>query len=312
MRAVAVIVLAVAVTIATYAGGTGEYGEPLDMITIHAGDYSFRAHTAGDPQDPPVILLHGFPETSFMWRSLQAVLAERGYYSIAFDQRGYSPDARPRGRGRYTLDLVAGDVISVAESLGIERFHLIGHDWGSAAGWAVAATYPRRVLSWTALSVPHVDALARAIRDDQAQYEASAYMRLFQFPLVPELLLKSRDFRRLKAIWQDSSPEEVEAYLSVFSEPGAVSAALNWYRANYRSLTGQERILPNVEVPTLFVWGRNDPAILQTGPELNSEYVSGPYTEHFLDAGHWLVQEAFPELSELILDHLVVTRNSVR
>src|SRR6056297_1949779 len=92
---------AVAVINAKHAGGPGEYGEPLNIITIHAGDYSFRAHTGGDPQDPPVILLHGFPETSFMWRSLQAVLAERGYYSIAFDQRGYSPDARPRGRGRY-------------------------------------------------------------------------------------------------------------------------------------------------------------------------------------------------------------------
>ena len=298
------IVLAILVTVATYAGGTVESGEPMDMITIRTGEHSFRAHVAGDPEDPPVILLHGFPETSFMWRPLQAVLTERGYYSIAFDQRGYSPDARPRGRRQYALDLVAGDVVSVAESLGLERFHLIGHDWGSAAGWAVAATYPDRLITWTALSVPHIDAFATAIRNDPAQYEASAYMRLFQVPLVPELLLRSRDFRRLKAIWEDSSPEEIDAYLSVLTSRGALSAALNWYRANYRSLTTEERILSDVEVPTLFVWGRNDPAILASGPELNSDYVSGPYAEHFLDSGHWLLQEAFPEVSRLILDHL--------
>jgi pimeloyl-ACP methyl ester carboxylesterase len=298
------LVFGAGLALSSHAGGARQAEGPQEMVTIDGGEYEFRAHVVGDAGGTPVILLHGFPETSFMWRGLQELLGANGYYTVAFDQRGYSPGARPRGRRNYRLELVSEDVIAVADSLGLDRFHLIGHDWGSAAGWAVAARFPDRVISWTALSVPHVDAFARAIRNDPAQHEASSYMRAFQIPVLPELLLRARDYRRLKAIWEHSSPEEIEAYLSVFNQRGALSSALNWYRANYRLLTDEARILPDVIVPTLFVWGRKDPAILRAGVDLNSEYVAGEYVEHCIDAGHWLMQESFPEVSVLILEHL--------
>ena len=274
------------------------------MNAVDAGVYSFRATILGDQQGVPVILLHGFPETSYMWRELQVLLAKNGYYSVAFDQRGYSPSARPKGIRHYTLDLVAQDVFAVADNLGLEKFHLIGHDWGSAAGWSVAATYPHRLLSWTAMSVPHLDAFAAAINTDPAQYKASSYIRAFQWPFIPEAYLKLGDYRRLRSLWNQSSKEEVEVYLSVFRQTGAITAALNWYRANYKALINGESILGKVSVPTLYIWGEKDPAILRSGAELNSEYVTGSYAEHFIDAGHWLIQEAFTEVSGLILQQL--------
>jgi pimeloyl-ACP methyl ester carboxylesterase len=274
------------------------------MKNIHTGEYVFRAAISGDPNGSPVILLHGFPETSYMWRDLQALLAENGFYSVAPDQRGYSSEARPKGKRRYALDLLARDVIAVADGLGIEKFHLIGHDWGSAVGWSVAAAYPERVLSWTALSVPHPVAFSTAINTDAAQYEASGYIRMFQWPIIPERALKSRDYARLRAIWDQSTGEEAEAYLSVLSQPGCLTAALNWYRGNYKTLMNGENVVGNVSVPTLFIWGTRDPAILQTGADLNAEYVTGSYTEHFIDAGHWLIQEAFAEVSSLIVEHV--------
>jgi pimeloyl-ACP methyl ester carboxylesterase len=303
-KALLVALLIIALPSVACPSGKPDYKEPAGMTSIEAGEYTFRATISGDHQDEPVILLHGFPETSYMWRELQTLLAKNGFLSIAFDQRGYSPSARPRGRRHYSLDLLAQDVIAVADSLGVERFHLVGHDWGSAAGWAVAAAYPERVLTWTAMSVPHLDAFASAIRDDPAQHKASGYMRAFQWPLVPEIFLKSKDYRGLRSVWNQSSQEEVEAYLSVFSQSGAVTAALNWYRANYRSLTRGESILSKVSVPTLFIWGEKDSAILRSGVKLNSHYITGDYSEHYIDAGHWLIQEAFSEVSVLILEQL--------
>jgi pimeloyl-ACP methyl ester carboxylesterase len=304
VRILLICILAAVAAHFVYPSGVVNHEELAPMTTIDTGEYVFRAAVSGNPKDDPVLLLHGFPETSYMWRNLQELLSENGFYSVAPDQRGYSPDARPRGKKHYTLDLLALDVVAMADSLGIEKFHLIGHDWGSAVGWAVAASFPKRVQSWTAMSVPHPEAFSSAITTDAAQYEASSYIRMFQWPLIPERALKSGDYKRLKAIWNQSSSEEVEAYLSVLSQPGCLTAALNWYRANYKTLMKGENVVGKVSVPTLFIWGTQDPAVLRSGAEQNADYVAGSYDEYFLDAGHWLIQEAFAEVSSLILGHI--------
>lgn len=274
------------------------------MININTGKYTFRASINGIPENEAVFLLHGFPESSIMWSRLQNLLTEKGYYSIAPDQRGYSPGARPSGRKNYTIDLLTEDVINMADSLGIDRFHLIGHDWGSAVGWIVAGYYPERVISWTAMSVPHLNALSHAMRTDDLQHKASEYMRLFQWPLIPEVFLKSGKFTNLINIWDKSSPDEIESYLNIFRQPGAVTAALNWYRANYRSKISSENSEKNISVPTLFIWGRNDPAILKSSADGNKKYMNGPYSEIFIDSGHWLIQESYYEVSSAIVEML--------
>ena len=135
-------------------------------------------------------------------------------------------------------------------------------------------------------------------------------MRLFRWPLIPEIVLRARRFRNLKRIWEKSSDDEVDQYLSVFGQRGAITAPLNWYRANYRRLTGDEVALGPVEVPTLFLWGTGDPAILRSGADLSKNFVSDSYSEYFLDAGHWLVQESFDQVSTRILEHLGANRRS--
>ncbi|MBT3273296.1 MAG: alpha/beta hydrolase [Spirochaetales bacterium] len=274
------------------------------MITIDTGLYSFKAVEMGNPTDEPVILLHGFPETSVMWQRLQELLAENSYYSIAPDQRGYSPGARPAGKSGYEVRLLAADVIAIADNMNIEKFHLIGHDWGSAVGWVVAAEYPERIISWTALSVPHLTSFGTALISDPAQREASTYMRLFQWPIIPEIVLKANKFKNLISIWEHSSEDEVARYLSVFRQSGTVAAALNWYRANYSSLIRGKIDIGAVDKPTLFIWGTGDPAILRVAAESNKNYVTGSYHEYFIDAGHWLIQESFSQVSGRILEHL--------
>jgi pimeloyl-ACP methyl ester carboxylesterase len=306
MKHLWVHLLLVAAT-SSFASGSGEAASEQDsreMADIRTSSGTFRTATRGDRSGEPVILLHGFPETSAMWDTLQEILAQHGYYSVAPDQRGYSPEARPAGRGHYKVDVLAEDVIALADSLGLGSFHIIGHDWGSAVAWYVASRYPDRVRSLTAMSVPHPEAFRTALTSDPLQHDASFYMRLFRWPLLPEMFLKAANFRNLRAIWDHSSQTEVNRYISVFRQRGAVTAAINWYRANYRTLTADDAILDPVTVPTLYIWGNRDPAILRSAAQHNGNYVSGPYTEHFLDAGHWLVQESFAQVCTYVLSHL--------
>jgi len=276
------------------------------MKEIRAKKYTFHAVVKGDPGHIPVIMLHGFPETSYMWRDLQKELVLEGFFTIAPDQRGYSPGARPSGKKNYSIELLSRDIIDIADVMKIDRFHLIGHDWGSAVGWDLVSRYPERVISWTAMSVPHLAALSNAIVNNDEQIRASRYMRQFQWPVIHELILKTGDYKNLKSIWDQSSPDEVKAYLQVLSQHGALTAAINWYRANYKSLGQTDKFRNRVSTPTLFIWGRNDPAILQNAASGNKSYIDGEYREVFLDSGHWLLQESYVEVSRAIVEMLNV------
>jgi len=277
---------------------------PTTIIEIAANGMTFRARIAGESGEP-VILLHGFPETSHMWVDLLPKLEEAGYRCIAPDQRGYSPDARPEGIENYTYPAIAGDVVAIADAAGFERFHLIGHDWGAGAGWAALDLHPERIHSWTALSVPHIASFGAAIREDPDQQQRSQYITFFQEPGVAEAALSADDFTALKNIWSESSAEEVEEYLSVLTQPGALAAALNWYRGS----RGIEPKGPGVDfgpvsTPTLMIWGNRDRAIGRKSVEGARTHMTGPYTFVELDAGHWLVQEEPERVAAEILKHL--------
>lgn len=272
---------------------------------MSANGLTFHCSEAGQPSGEPVILLHGFPETSHMWLPLLARLDAAGYYALAPDQRGYSPGARPEGIEHYTYANIASDVFALADTMDWQRFHLVGHDWGAGAGWAAVAQDTGRIASWTALSVPHMAAFGQAIRDDPDQQKRSEYITFFQAPGVAEAALSADGFARLKAIWSESSEEEKAEYLALFSQPGALTAALNWYR-------GSRGIDPNdpgvqfgpVSVPTLFIWGNRDMAIGRKGVEASHALMTGPYRFVELDAGHWLIQEATERVIDEVLGHL--------
>jgi pimeloyl-ACP methyl ester carboxylesterase len=279
---------------------------------IEANGLVFRARFAGaeGSSSEPVILLHGFPETSIMWANLMERLADEGYRCFAPDQRGYSPGARPEGIDEYAYRRLVSDIVALADDLGYARFHLIGHDWGSAIGWAMLHLHPDRVRSWTAMSVPHMDAFASAIADDPDQRKRSHYMAFFMLPEKPEQSLAADDFAVLRSLWSSTPKEQIQEYVSVFSQPGALTAALNWYRAN-SALLEKRREGPkfgSVQHPTLLIWGNQDMAIGRVAVEQTAQYMKGPYRLVELDAGHWLAQEEPERVHDEILSHLKSNR----
>lgn len=276
---------------------------------IAANGFTFHCRECGPEGGEPVILLHGFPESSRMWTPLLPVLAEAGYRVLAPDQRGYSPGARPEGIDNYRYANLASDVTALADAVGFERFHLVGHDWGAGAGWAVVARSPERIASWAALSVPHVAAFGRAIREDEDQAKRSTYITFFQQPGVAEAALSANDFEGLKNVWSASSEEEKADYLALFSQPGALTAALNWYRGS-RGIDPDDPEVQfgDVTTPTLLVWGNRDQAIGRKGVEDAAAYMKGPYKFVELDAGHWLIQEKPSEVIAEVTGHLKANR----
>ncbi len=246
-----------------------------------------------------VILLHGFPSTSHMWHELINFLSNENYRVIAPNQRGYSQGARPSEISEYRIDNLVQDVLNIADAMDVNKFHLIGHDWGSAVGWAVTATNKERILTWTALSVPHLDAFGDAIVNDETQEEKSYYIDIFRMKFIPELYFKFLNYRNLKNIWSSSSDMQVEKYMNVFGQRKAITGALNWYRANEF-----DRKIGDIYVPTLMIYGLNDAAIAEKGVDETEKYIKAPYTLKKLNVSHWIMQESFEEVSVFILDHL--------
>ncbi len=168
---------------------------------------------------------------------------------------------------------------------------------------------PERVLSWTALSVPHMAAFGGAIRNDPEQQQKSGYVTFFQQPGAAETLFAANDYAALKGIWKKSAPEEVQEYLSIFTQPGALTAALNWYRGS-RGLDPEDPHVTfgPVVTPTLLIWGNQDVAIGRTAITAAADYMKGPYHFVELDAGHWLAQEAPNRVAEEVVAHLARNR----
>jgi pimeloyl-ACP methyl ester carboxylesterase len=285
------------------ATGSEEASVPEDCEVIRANGFDFSVRISGNNQDTPVLLLHGFPESSAMWTRLMSDLNNQGYYTIAPDQRGYSAGARPRETDQYHILHLEKDVLAIADALNIDTFHLIAHDWGSAVGWELATKYPERILSYSCLSVPHLSAFARAYDEDEEQYEASDYMRFFQTKWLPEYVISRNDYQILRETRPSYDEDEMDSYLHLFRQKRALTSAINWYRANF-NLFSENRNASKVAVPTLFIWGNRDIALKRSGAEWTKDYVSGYYKFLELDAGHWLIQEAYDTIYSEVMGHL--------
>ncbi len=274
------------------------------LVQIRARDLSFRARVAGlDASGPPLVLLHGFPETSIMWGPLIESAEAAWYRVVAFDQRGYSPLARPDGVDAYRLQELVADVLAVADAAGFERFHLVGHDWGAIVGWAAAGQSRERILSFVSLSIPHPG----AIRIANEGQDTPLYVRFFRMPRVPETLFTARDLALMRNSLYASMPDDqVDEYVSVFSEPGALRAALNWYRAMPGQFIASVDLAAEVVQPVLYVFGSRDLQVFTRKEvrDLQPRFVTGPYEQIELDAGHWLIQEQPEEVVKAIMHHL--------
>ena len=264
------------------------------LVRVRARGMEFRTRIEGlDRAGPVIVMLHGFPETSIMWNPLIERATAAGMAAIAFDQRGYSPGARPESEQAYVMPELVEDLFSLADSLGVDEFHLVGHDWGAAVAWSAAMLNEARLKSVTALSIPHLAAFAEAIAGDPEQQRRSSYMAVFRTPVLAEYLFGTLDMALLKAMHGENQGETLDEYVRVFAEPGAMTAALNWYRASTLdpSADAGAQLSPTVRVPTLFIGGANDPAVAAGGIRAQEKYIEGPFESHMRDAGHWLMSE---------------------
>ena len=267
------------------------------------GGMTFRVRSTGPVGGRLVLLLHGFPQTSASWTGVMTALADAGHRAVAFDQRGYSPGARPEGIAAYALGHLVNDVLAVAYDLGGHRFDLVGHDWGGIVAWYVAGAHPERVRTLSVVSTPHPLALAAGVRGDLGgdQPTRSGYTEVFRSPQAEELFLAD-DAARLRAMYSTLPPEPVDDYLSVLTAPGAMTAALGYYRATaFPELPDPGPIT----CPTCYVWSTDDVALGREAAEATGGHVEGPYSFEVLEGvSHWVPDEAPAELSRLLLDHL--------
>ncbi|MGV9637811.1 alpha/beta fold hydrolase [Nocardia rhamnosiphila] len=269
-----------------------------ELRTVSVGELDFEVW-ARPGATADVLLLHGFPQSAASWGPVSERLALRGVGSYAVEQRGYSPGARPAQVHAYGLPELRADVLGICDALGLARPHLVGHDWGAIVAWDVAARHPDRVASLTAVSVPHPAAFAWAREHDPVQAEKSGYMDFFRQPEKPEELLLADDCAGLRIGFGDAVPADLaDRHIARLREPGAMTAALNWYRAAGDSWES----VPPVRVPTTLVWSDADLAVARAGVERTALYVTGPYRLVVLEGvGHWVPEQAPEALARHVL-----------
>jgi pimeloyl-ACP methyl ester carboxylesterase len=293
------------------AGSAGDAGGDgtISMITIKVGELVFDARVAGPADGTPVIMLHGFPETSREWTSEIETVAAAGYRVIAPDQRGYSAGARPPAVEDYKVPLLVADVIGMADTLGIDRFHLVAHDWGASVAWALGASAPERLLTLNPISVPHLDAFAKVLADPSScQPAASAYFDLFAAP-GSETTLLAGGGTFLKGVYAGLPSDVVDYYVKFFDAP-TLSAGLNWYRANIEKRMTTGAPIGHIKVPTMYIWSDGDTALCRDGAEITGDYVDGPYRfEIIKGVSHWVPELAAHQVSALLLEHFAAHKD---
>jgi epoxide hydrolase 4 len=273
--------------------------------TVQNGDLRLRCVTAGPEDGPMVLFLHGFPAQWSTWRGILPAIAQAGYLAVAPDLRGYGASDRPRGVDSYSMPRILEDLIAILDAFGREHAFVVGHDVGGGVAWALAMAHPDRVERLTTLNSVHVVGFERQIRK-WSQLSKSWYVFFFLLPWIPEWWLSRRDFRFVhRSLMADGLPDAVvRDLLEGIRPPGALHAALNWYRASFRDVA-RKRILPKkVDLPTLSIWGDRETHL---DPELAAppaDWVSNVRVEHVPEAGHWVHHDAPERVAQLILSHI--------
>jgi pimeloyl-ACP methyl ester carboxylesterase len=251
---------------------------------------------------PAVLLLHGFPDSHRVWRNQIPALVGAGFRVIAPDLRGFGESDKPAEVEAYGFRHSIADVVAILDALGVDRARPVGHDWGAGLAWAVAVFAPDRVEKLVVMSVGHPNTQ----RDPTVeQREKSWYMLLFQFEGVAEELLMKDDWKLVREWLRGNG--DLDRYVSDLARPGALTAALNWYRANLRPERelGPSRDFPSVAASTLGVWSSGDDYLLEEPMLRSAEHVTGPWRyERIERASHWLQLDAPERVNDLLLEFL--------
>ena len=278
----------------------------LEHSYIDTNGIRLHVVQAGPKSGIPVMFLHGFPEFWYGWRKQIPVLAAAGCRVIVPDQRGYNMSDRPSGIKAYCMDTLVGDILGLIKALDYEKVNLVGHDFGALVAWMLAIKHPERLHRLSIINVPHPAVMRRFLTRDLDQMRRSLYALFFQLPWLPETILRLGDGRvAASGMRRAGKPvaftdEDIKRYREAWSQPGAMTAMLNWYRAAARypsELTDGTR----VSVPALILWGVQDFALSRRMARPSLDYCDDGKLIFFPDATHWVQHEEADEVNRQLL-----------
>ena len=282
----------------------------LEHSYIETNGIRLHVVQAGPKSGVPVILLHGFPEFWYGFRNQIPALVEAGCRVIAPDQRGYNLSDKPQGVKAYRMDELVKDVIGLIDALEYDKVNLVGHDWGAAVAWMLAIQYPERIKRLAILNVPHPAVMRRFLLRDLEQLRRSWYVFFFQLPWLPEAGMRANDWRGAERAMRGSgtidtfTDKDIEEYRVAWSQPGAMTAMINWYRAAARYPISIPKDM-RVSIPTLMMWGMKDFALSHRMARPSMDYCDEGNLILFPDATHWVQLDAADEVNHYMIDFLL-------
>ena len=280
-------------------------------VSDHYADLDgVRLHYVEAGNGPLVVLLHGFPEFWFSWRRQIPALKAAGFRVIAPDLRGYNLSGKPKGVPAYAASLVARDVEQLIQLCGADRAVVVGHDWGGAIAWHFAMRYPERLERLVIMNAPHPIRFLRGLRTWR-QLRKSWYIFLFQIPWLPEALIRVGRFAALRRMLRSGplrpgalTTADIDRYVEAAAQPGALTAAINYYRAALRRRPPRDPAVRIIEAPVLVIWGEQDRYLGLELAEPDRRWVPNVRVEQLPNAGHWVQLDQPERVNTLLLDFL--------
>ncbi len=267
--------------------------------------------TDGPENGTPVILLHGFPEFHFGWRKQVPALVEAGFRVIVPDQRGYNLSDKPKGISAYDVDILAKDIVGLFDHFGIQKARLVGHDWGAVVAWTVAINHPERLEKLAILNVPHPDVMTDFVLNNSAQRKKSWYVFFFQIPWFVEWTLGRNNYHNLARMLVGSgrkltfTEQDVTEYKKAWSQKGALTGMINWYRAamrrGLRYAFSKKSPARRVHVPTMMLWGKRDVALSSEMAQPSIDLCDDGELTFFEKSTHWVQHDASEEVNQKLI-----------
>jgi epoxide hydrolase 4 len=279
---------------------------------IRTNNINLHVMTDGPKNGTAVILLHGFPEFHYGWKKQIPALVEAGFRVIVPDQRGYNLSDKPKGISAYDVDILAKDILGLFDHFGIQKAKLVGHDWGAVVAWTVAINYPERVEKLAILNVPHPDVMTDFVLNNPAQRKKSWYVFFFQIPWLVEWMLGKNNFEYLAQMLTRSGRKntfteaDVVEYKKAWSQKGALTGMLNWYRAIMRrglqsALRRKKTPARRVHVPTIMLWGKRDVALSSEMAQPSIDLCEQGELTFFDKSTHWVQHDASEEVNQKLI-----------
>jgi pimeloyl-ACP methyl ester carboxylesterase len=280
---------------------------PLTHKYISTNGIRLHVVEAGKPGGELIVFLHGFPEFWYAWRYQIDYFARAGFHVLVPDQRGYNLSEKPNGTKAYNLDELAKDIVGMIDAYQREKAFIVGHDWGGVAAWRTAMVFPDRVQKLAVLNAPHPKVMRQHLKTNPAQRRRSRYVFLFQLPWLPEWRMRKENWDYcVRALQRTSRPgtfsdEDIALYRAAWSQPGAATAMLNWYRAGFRSRP-KRRLGQHVTVPTLLIWGAKDRFLGREMAQESIDLCDNGRLEYIEEATHWVQHEEAGRVNGLLHD----------